>query len=190
MRLRGSDPFRIAVGTVLSARTRDDRLLPVLRELFRRARGPQDILRISPAALRSMLRPLGFYRVKAATLRAFARDLLSRFGGRVPDTMGELLTLPGVGIKVAGIVLVDAFGRDAVSVDIHVHRILNRLGWVRTTSPEKTCEELLRTLPRRIWRHVNWNLVAFGQTLCLPRNPRCSVCPIAPDCPKIGVPAR
>ncbi len=187
MSLRRSDPFRIAVGTVLSARTRDDRLLPVLRQLFQIARTPEDLLKISRPRLERLLRPLGFYRVKARTLRAFAQALRKDFHGRVPRTMDELLRLPGVGIKVAAIILIEAFGKNEISVDIHVHRIMNRLGVVQTSAPEKTCAELYRIMPRRVWRHLNWNLVAFGQTLCLPVRPRCGECPVADRCSRVGV---
>jgi endonuclease-3 len=125
--------------------------------------------------------------MKTKILRDFARTLLSDFGGVVPQTMQELLRLPGVGIKVAAIIRIEAFGGNEISVDIHVHRIMNRLGVVRTPTPEKTCAELYRIMPRRVWRHLNWNLVAFGQTQCLPVGPRCASCPIARSCPKVGV---
>jgi endonuclease-3 len=187
MDVREADPFKVAVGTVLSARTRDDRLIHVLRELFREVRTPQDILDLPPARLRTLLRPLGFYRMKARILRGFAQTLLEDFGGRVPQTMKELLTLPGVGIKVAAIILIEAFGKNEISVDIHVHRIMNRLGVVQTKAPEKTCAELYRLMPRRVWRHLNWNLVAFGQTQCRPVRPRCGECPIRSFCPRLGL---
>lgn len=187
METREADPFKVAVGTVLSARTRDDRLLRVLPGLFDAIRGPEDILRLPESRLRAILRPLGFYRMKARILRGFARELLDRFGGTVPRTMPELLELPGVGIKVAAIILVEAYGLNEISVDIHVHRILNRLGVVKTASPEKTCAELYRIMPRRVWRHLNWNLVAFGQTMCLPVGPKCGACPVARQCARVGV---
>lgn len=186
--VRGTDPFLIAVGTVLSARTRDDTLAPFLARFFRIVRTPKDLLAMPPRRLERLLRPTGFYRTKARALRGLARALLDRHGGRVPDTMDELLALPGVGVKVAAIIMVEAFGTDAISVDTHVHRICNRLGLVRTRVPEKTCEALYRLLPRRLWRHVNVNLVALGQTICQPRRPRCEVCPIDDRCPKIGAP--
>jgi endonuclease-3 len=187
MAQRRSDPFRVAVGTVLSARTRDDRLIGVLEELFQKVHAPRDILDMPDPELRAMLRPLGFFRMKTRILKQFARRLLDDFGGRVPRTMDELLTLPGVGIKVAAIILIEAFGKNEISVDIHVHRIMNRLGVVRTPTPEKTCAELYRIMPRRVWKHLNWNLVAFGQTICLPVRPRCGSCPVRAECPRIGV---
>jgi endonuclease-3 len=185
--LRGADPFRIAVGTILSARTRDDTLAGVLERLFALVRTPRDLLDLPPRRLERLLRPTGFFRTKARALRSFAAALLERHGGRVPETMEELLALRGVGIKVAAIILVDAFGRDAISVDTHVHRICNRLGLVRTRTPEQTCAALYRLLPRRLWRHVNANLVALGQTVCQPRRPRCERCPAEPLCPRVGV---
>ena len=189
MAIRGADPFLIAVGTVLSARTRDDTLAPFLAQFFRVVRRPEDVLAIPRRRLERMLRPTGFYRTKARALRGLSQVLIERHGGRVPQTMDELLELPGVGIKVAAIIMVEAFGKDAISVDTHVHRICNRLGLVRTRSPEKTCEALYRLLPRRLWRHVNVNLVALGQTICQPRRPLCERCPIDGACPRIGVPA-
>lgn len=185
--LRGQNPFRIAVGTILSARTRDATLVGVLERLFRVVRTPQDILDLPPRRLQAMLRSTGFFRMKARALRRFARTLVDRHDGRLPDTMEDLLELPGVGIKVAGIILVDAFGKGAISVDTHVHRITNRLGLVRTTTPERTCAALYRLLPRRLWRHVNVNLVALGQTICRPIRPRCDGCPVDELCPKLGV---
>jgi endonuclease-3 len=185
--LHGREPFRIAVGTILSARTRDATLIHVLGELFRVVRTPEDVLALPPRRLQAILRPIGFFRMKARTLRRFARMLVERHGGRVPDTMEELLALPGIGIKVAAIVLVDAFGKRAISVDTHVHRISNRMGLVRTTIPERTSAALHDLLPRRLWRHVNFNLVALGQTICDPLRPRCDACPVDALCPKHGV---
>jgi endonuclease-3 len=112
---------------------------------------------------------------------------VERHHGQLPDTLEELLELPGIGIKVAGIVLVDAFGKSAVSVDTHVHRIVNRLGLVRTSTPEKTSAALHRLLPQRTWRHVNVNLVALGQTICRPIHPHCEICPLDGLCPRLGV---
>jgi endonuclease-3 len=188
--LGAGDPFRIAVGTILSARTRDQTLIAVLERLFQVVKSPQDILDLPCRRLQAMLRPLGFFRMKERALRRFAHALLERHGGKVPDTMEELLELPGIGIKVAGIILVAAFGKNAISVDTHVHRIINRLGLLRTSSPEKTCVALYEVLPRRLWRHINVNLVALGQTLCQPVHPRCDLCPIESLCPKIGVRSR
>jgi endonuclease-3 len=125
--------------------------------------------------------------MKARALRRFARMLIDRHRGRVPDTMEELLALPGIGIKVAAIILVNALGKGAISVDTHVHRISHRLGVVDTTTPERTSAVLHELLPRRLWRHVNFNLVALGQTICDPIRPRCGACPLEALCPKHGV---
>jgi endonuclease-3 len=125
--------------------------------------------------------------MKTKILKNFARTLWRDFAGKVPRSMSDLLTLPGVGIKVAAIIRIEAFGEDEISVDIHVHRIMNRLGFVETRTPEKTCAELYRRLPRPIWKHVNVTLVAFGQTTCLPVRPRCSRCPVSSECPRVGV---
>ena len=180
------DPFRIAVGTLLSPRTRDVTLIAVLERLFLTIRTPKDILDLPPRRLQSMLRPTGFFRMKARALRRFAAALVEQHDGRIPKTMDELLALPGVGPKIAGIIMTAAHGKDAIAVDTHVHRIVNRVGLVRTFAPEKTAAALYRRLPRRLWRHVNVNLVALGQTVCLPIHPQCARCPLDDLCPKIG----
>ena len=181
------NPFRIAVGTLLSPRTRDATLITVLERLFLVIRIPKDILKLPPKRLQSMLRPTGFFRMKALALRRFAAALVEQHDGRVPDTMNELLALPGVGPKIAGVIMTAAHGKDAIAVDTHVHRIVNRLGLARTLAPEKTAAALYSRLPQRLWRHVNVNLVALGQTVCLPIRPQCDRCPLDDLCPKIGV---
>jgi endonuclease-3 len=185
--LGAGDPFRIAVGTLLSPRTRDETLIGVLERLFRVVRAPRDILRLAPRRLERLLRPTGFFRMKTRTLRRFAAALVERHGGRVPAGRDQLLALPGIGPKVAGVVLVAAFGEPAVAVDTHVHRIVNRLGVVRTRTPLETHAALGRILPRRVWPHVNLNLVALGQTICRPTRPLCPRCPLDDVCPKVGV---
>jgi endonuclease-3 len=131
--------------------------------------------------------PVGFYRTKAKALREIARQLLERFAGRVPDDIDQLLTLPGVGRKTANLVVAQAYGKPAICVDTHVHRITNRWGYVRTETPAQTETALRAQLPARHWIEINDLLVAFGQTICHPTSPRCSICPIARFCPRIGV---
>jgi len=181
------DPFRIAVRTLLSPRTRDATLVIVLERLFLVIHTPKDILKLSPRRLQSMLRPTGFFRMKARALRRFAAALIEQHDGHVPNTMDELLALPGVGPKIAGVIMTAAHGQDAIAVDTHVHRIVNRLGLARTLAPGKTAAVLYSRLPQRLWRHVNVNLVALGQTVCLPIRPQCARCPLDDLCPKIGV---
>lgn len=189
-RIRSNDPFRTAVGTILSARTKDDTLAKVLGRLFVRVRSPQDLATIPEEELAALIRPVGFFRNKAKHLKEFGRLLLDRHGGRVPGTMEELVKLPGIGLKVAAIIVNEAFGGNEISVDTHVHRITHWMGLVgeEAKTPEQTLRRLRELLPRRIWRHVNFHLVSFGQTICLPRRPRCDICPVLRYCRRVGLP--
>jgi len=181
------DPFSILVSCLLSLRTRDETTGPASRRLFRLARTPAALLRLSPRTIERVIYPVGFYRTKARTLRALARLLLERHRGGVPADLDALLALPGVGRKTANLVLTDAFGLPGICVDTHVHRITNRLGFVRTTTPERTEWALRAKLPRRHWIELNDLLVAFGQNVCQPLSPRCSACPVARLCHRVGV---
>jgi len=187
---QSGDPFAVLVGTVLSLRTRDAVTLPALRRLQALAPGPQALASLEEPAIAAAIHPVAFSRVKAASLRRLAELLLERHGGRVPDDLEALLDLPGVGRKTANLVLGLGFGRPAVCVDTHVHRILNRLGALRSRDPAQT-EALLREhLPRRGWLRINALLVPFGQALCTPRSPWCSRCPVAAECGQVGVSQR
>ena len=181
------DPFLTLVGCILSLRTRDQTTAVAARELFARARTPAAILALSHRQLEKCIYPVGFYRTKARVIRQLSRDLIDKFGGRVPDDIDALLTLKGVGRKTANLVVTEAYGKPGICVDTHVHRISNRWGLVRTATPEKTETALRTVLPRRHWLEYNGLLVAFGQTVCQPRFPWCSRCPIERLCPKIGV---
>jgi endonuclease-3 len=178
-------PFRILVSAVLSTRTQDATTTAAARRLFRGFRNPSALARATPAELEPLVRPVGFYRTKARLLPELGRRLTAL--GRVPDTVGELTLLPGVGRKVANIVLADAWGQDVIAVDTHVHRISNRLGLVRTRTPEQTEPALMKVLPRAAWREWNYLLVAFGQTICRPVRPRCGGCPLFEMCLRRGV---
>jgi endonuclease-3 len=143
---------------------------------------------VPPKRIEKLIYPVSFYRVKARAVKAASRQILDRFGGRVPDRMEDLLTLPGVGRKTANLVLLLAHAsRDNICVDTHVHRISNRLGWVRTKTPEQTEQALYRVVPRRFWPRVNLYLVTWGQNVCRPIYPRCRACVVSARCPKIGV---
>ena len=138
--------------------------------------------------IETLIYPVSFYRNKARHVKDTCRQIVERFGGRVPSTMDELLTLPGVGRKTANLVLILSHAsRDNICVDTHVHRISNRLGWVRTRTPDQTERELYKVVPRRFWADVNLYLVTWGQNVCRPVYPRCPACVIAPLCPRIGV---
>lgn len=181
------DPFFVLIGGVLSHRTQDKTTRKVLLRLREFIRKPEDLLVFSQEDLAHLIYPVGFYREKAKRLKDIAQVLLERHGGKVPDSEEELLRLPGVGRKTANLVLSLAFGKPAICVDTHVHRITNRLGLVSTKTPEETERELQKVLPQDLWGKVNHLLVLFGQNVCLPRNPRCSTCPIASFCERRGV---
>jgi endonuclease-3 len=145
------------------------------------------MVRFRPRTIEHAIFPVGFYRTKARVILGVSRDLLDRFGGRVPDDLDALLTLKGVGRKTANLVVTVGFGKPGICVDTHVHRISNRLGFVRTRTPEETEQALRAKLPRRYWIELNDLLVAFGQNICRPLGPHCSRCPVATRCPRIGV---
>ncbi|WP_448588357.1 endonuclease III domain-containing protein [Thermocrinis sp.] len=176
------DPFRALVCTLLSTRTRDETTAEVCKRLFERVKSIEDLLEIDINELESLLYPVGFYKNKARYLKELALQLKEEFDGKVPDTLEGLLRLRGVGRKVANIVLVEAFGKPAIGVDTHVHRICNRWKLLNTKTPEQTEKVLTQILPKEYWMDFNKLLVAFGQTVCKPVKPRCDVCPIREFC--------
>jgi endonuclease III len=180
-------PFYILISTVLSARNRDDQTIKAVRKLFAKFKTPKEISGAPLKELEPLLKQAGFYRTKARRVKELSQMLLDEFDGKVPDHYEDLLRLPGVGRKTAGCVLVYAFRKPAIPVDTHVHRISNRLGWVKTKTPEKTEEALLKIVPRKYWILVNEVLVIHGQTICLPITPKCSICPVARYCRKVGI---
>jgi endonuclease-3 len=181
------DPYRILVSAVLSTRTQDPVTAAASARLYRCAADPRDLTRLSPARVQKLIFPVGFFRTKAKLLVRLARMLVDRWDGKVPRTMAELLGLPGVGRKVANIVLSQGFGLPAIAVDTHVQRISNRLDLVRTSRPLDTERALMEILPRHYWKDWNRLLVALGQTVCRPQRPRCPACPVSRLCPKRGV---
>ncbi|MEW6036305.1 MAG: endonuclease III [Candidatus Micrarchaeota archaeon] len=184
-RTRGS-PFKILVFTMLSARTKDGTTIDAVERLFMEAGTPDQILALGQKRLEKVLYGVGFYRVKAKNLLAICR-MVAASGGRVPDTIEGMLALPGVGRKTANIVLARAFGKSALGVDVHVHRISNRLGIVRTKKPEETERALLKAVPGKYLRTLNRDFVAFGQTVCTPPRPKCGICPLNQLCHRVGV---
>jgi len=184
---RDRDPFRVLIACILSLRTQDTTTGPASERLFAVATTPETMLKLAPRRIARLIYPVGFYRTKARVILGICRDLLERFGGRVPDTIDELLTLNGVGRKTANLVVTMGYGKPGICVDTHVHRISNRLGYVKTRNPEETEMALRGKLPRRYWIGYNDLLVSFGQNICVPISPRCSVCPVTTLCPRIGV---
>lgn len=182
------DPFQVLIATLLSARTQDATTLAASTRLFRVARTPGTMAKLTVKRIEHLIYPVSFFRHKARHVKATCRILVERFGGRVPPTMEELLTLPGVGRKTANLVLILAFNsRKNICVDTHVHRISNRLGWVRTRTPNETEEALYRTTASRWWPYINLYLVTWGQNVCRPVYPRCTECVLRSLCPRVGV---
>lgn len=180
-------PFQILVFAILSSRTRDEQTVEVTRRLFQRVNAPEDLLKMDILELEEILKGVGFYRVKARTLKSMAEKLVYEYNSEVPRSFDNLIKLPGVGRKVANIILADAFNEAAIGVDTHVHRISNRLGLISTKKPEETEEELRKIVPVKLWNRVNKAFVGFGQTVCRPQKPLCNQCPLEKLCPKIGV---
>ena len=181
------DPFKVLVATVLSAQTRDSLTAKLLPALWERVDKPEDLARISEQELERLIYPVSYYRTKARHLKQLGIILLRDFSGIVPSTIEALLTLPGVGRKTANVVLAVAFNKPAIGVDTHVHRISNRLGYVRTKTRAQTEERLRRKLPEQYWSRYNTYLVALGQRLCHPTSPQCSQCPLEQRCRRVGV---
>jgi endonuclease-3 len=185
---QAEDPFQVLIATLLSARTQDATTHAASMRLFKRARSPRAMAKLTVKEIEQLIYPVCFYRNKARHVRACCEQLVSRFGGRVPATLEELVTLPGVGRKTANLVLIVAFrSRQNICVDVHVHRISNRLGWVQTRDPGETEQALYSAAAPRWWPLINQYLVTWGQNVCRPVYPRCGDCAIARDCPRIGV---
>jgi endonuclease-3 len=182
------DPFEVLISTMLSAQTRDPVTAAASARLFAVARTPRTMAKLTEKQIEKLIYPVSFYRNKAAHVKETCRILVEKYRGRVPGTMEELLTLPGVGRKTANLVLILSFSSRAnICVDTHVHRISNRLGWVRTSTPEETERALYEATPRRWWPYINRYLVTWGQNVCKPVYPRCTACAISARCPRIDV---
>ncbi|MGO9309816.1 MAG: endonuclease III domain-containing protein [Spirochaetia bacterium] len=182
-----SDPYRVLVATMISLRTKDEVTRTASDALLSLAPSVSSLAALPADRIARSIYPAGFYRTKAKNLRAAARILLERHGGRVPAEMDDLLALPGVGRKTANLVRNLGFGLPGICVDTHVHRISNRMGWVKTRTPEQTEMSLMEVLPARYWIGVNELLVRYGQAVCTPISPWCSVCPAARYCARAGV---
>jgi endonuclease-3 len=180
-------PWAVLVSTILSLRTKDEVTIAASRRLLEKAPGPRELLALTEDKIARLAYPAGFYRTKAANLRKIAALLIEKYDGSVPAGMDELLALPGVGRKTANLVLVEAFDLPGLCVDIHVHRISNRAGWVETSSPDETESVLRGILPQRYWKDINPLLVLYGQNVCRPVSPFCSRCVITGHCLRRGV---
>lgn len=186
-RRSGRDPFLVLISCLLSLRTKDKTTAEASARLFAMASTPTAMQQLTPSALEQAIYPVGFYRTKAKQILQICTQLLERYRGRVPDQIEELLTLPGVGRKTANLVVTVGYQKPGICVDIHVHRISNRWGYVKTDSPDETEQALRDTLPRKYWIILNDLLVPYGQNLCQPVSPFCSRCKIAQYCDRVGV---
>jgi endonuclease-3 len=185
---QAEEPFQILIATLLSARTQDATTHAASTRLFKRARTPRTLAKLSVKEIETLIYPVSFYRNKARHVKACCEMLVEKFGSRVPGTMDELVTLPGVGRKTANLVLILGFrSLRNICVDTHVHRISNRMGWVETRTPDETEQALYENTPPRWWPYINLYLVVWGQNICRPVYPRCGDCVIADACPRIGV---
>ena len=180
-------PYQVLIGTILSARTKDETTAEACSRLFKKAPTVRKLAGLSEQELAKLIYPVGFYKTKAKHLKAAAAMLLTEFEGRIPDTLEDLLKIPGVGRKTANLVLGEAFNKHAICVDTHVHRISNRLGIIQTNTPKETEQTLEQILPKRHWIRYNTYLVAHGQMVCKPISPLCSQCQIHSFCQRVNV---
>jgi endonuclease III len=178
----GGDPFKILIGTMLSARTRDEITTKVIKSLFSEFKNADELSKANLKELKNVIQKIGFYNVKAARIKEVSQILVEKYNGRVPPNIGDLLAFPGVGRKTANCVLVYGFKKPAIPVDIHVHRISNRIGIVDTKKPEETEIVLQKSIERKYWTRVNETFVTFGQNICLPKKPKCNVCHLTKFC--------
>ena len=181
------DPFLILISTLLSLRTKDRTTREAGDRLFAMARTPAAMLKLPLKKLERVIYPVGFYRTKAKAIHQICRRLIDEYGGIVPDSIDELVTFPGVGRKTANLVVTIGYGKPGICVDIHVHRISNRWGYIKTKTPEESEQALRRTLPKQYWIIYNDLLVPYGQNLCLPVSPLCSTCKLTELCDRVGV---
>lgn len=181
------NPYHILIATILSLRTKDTLTAVIAPKLFAVAATPQEMVRHAAEEIAQIIYPVGFYNTKAQSILEVSQILLDQYGGRVPDDLEALLQLPGVGRKTANLVVTAGYNKPGICVDTHVHRISNRWGYVQTKNPEATEFALRAKLPPEYWIEYNGLLVSFGQTLCHPTSPRCSVCPVSHLCERVGV---
>jgi len=178
----GGNPYRVLIRTILSQRTRDENTDQASALLFSKFKSVHEIAQADVQDIEDLIRPAGFYHVKARRIKEVSEILLNEFGGEVPESINELLILPGVGRKTANCVLVYGFNKPAICVDVHVHRISNRVGLVETKNPEQTEETLKKMVPVKYWLEINDLMVQFGQTICKPISPLHDICPISDCC--------
>jgi endonuclease-3 len=185
--IHNKNPWVVLVSTILSLRTKDAVTLVASNRILAKAPNPEKLLALNQEEIEKLIYPVGFYHTKAASLQKISSILIEKYDSKVPDTMEELLALPGVGRKTANLVLSEAFDQDAICVDVHVHRISNRIGWIETKTPEESEMALRKDLPVKHWKTINSLLVLYGQQVCKPVSPHCSLCRINHLCEKNGI---
>jgi endonuclease-3 len=176
------NPYKILIGTILSARTRDETTTQVIKMLFSEFKNPDELSRADLKDIKKLIQKIGFYNVKATRIKEVSKILVEKYDSKVPSNLEDLLTFPGVGRKTANCVLVYGFRKPAIPVDIHVHRISNRIGIVNTKKPEETEIDLQKSIDRRYWTRINETFVTFGQNICLPIKPKCNLCRLTKIC--------
>lgn len=176
------DPYKVLISCILSLRTRDETTLPASSRLFKLASTPAEMIKLEDKTIEQAIYPVGFYKRKTKTIKEISKALIENYNSIVPSSLDELLKFKGIGRKTANIVLVYAYDKDAIPVDTHLHRIPNRLGWIKTKTPEETEIKLREIVPKRYWKDLNDTFVTFGQNICKPIGPKCSICPVNGFC--------
>ncbi|MFA5049835.1 MAG: endonuclease III [Candidatus Micrarchaeia archaeon] len=181
------NPFKMLISTILSSRTRDENTIIATRKLFSRINNAEELSKLDIKTIEKLIYGVGFYKTKAKNIKKTSEILINKFNKNVPSNLDDLLKLKGVGRKTANIVLSRCFGKDALGVDTHVHKISNRIGWVKTKKPEETEKKLIKIVPKKFIRKFNLVLVSYGQTICTPKNPKCEICKIRKFCRRVGI---
>jgi len=187
IKVQTKDPFKVLVATILSARTGDSTTAQATARLFKKANSMDQLAKLSTKEIEKLIYPVGFYKNKAKFLKELPKAIKEKFKGKIPETVEELVELPGVGRKTANLVVAVGFNKPAICVDTHVHRIMNRFGYLKTKNPLETEFALRKKLPVKYWKSINKLLVAFGQNTCRPISPKCSSCPLKDYCNRVGV---
>lgn len=187
MAVQNDSPYRVLVATILSTRTKDETTAKSSKKLFEVADNFDDLEKLSEKEIADLIFPVGFYNEKAKNLKQIPKIIREKFNGEIPQTIDQLLELPGVGRKVANLILIIAFKIPAMCVDTHVHRIFNRFGYIKTKNPTETEFALRKKLPEKYWMTINGYMVSYGQDICKPISPKCDICKISDYCKKVGV---
>lgn len=187
MAVQLQDPFTVLISTVISLRTKDDVTLKASKRLMDAAPNAREMVKLTEEEISQLIFPAGFYKRKAVQIKEIAQILVDKYDGQVPSNAQDLMVLPGVGLKTTNLTLNLGFGIEAICVDCHVHQISNRLGWIKTKTPEESEKALMKIMPRRFWIPLNELLVSYGQEICTSVSPKCSLCPENGRCPKVGV---